>query len=188
MPKEMPKPTGKQCVEGTDQTICDKQHPGNSQGQKPNNTPSDAWYKDMAKQMYEMQQALDGMVTWSGTHDRQTMNYSMWLRSIVQQYYSYGYEPDHTPRSYSFGRMSRGDYNYYYYYWVQPIYYELLYKLMAYRVRSPADTTYMPYLRAVSQNYHDLVRCNYGFNGNDGGAQDDSHAVSAESAIGLVAQ
>jgi hypothetical protein len=184
-PKEMPQPTGKQCTEGADQSQCDKMHMGNEQGKKPTNTPSDAWYKDMAKQMYELQQALDGMIAWSNARDPMITYYSKWLRGVVQQYYSYGYEPVYAPRRYSFGPMSRGDYNYYYYYWVQPLYYALMYRVVAYRIQYPRDASYLPYLGGVALNYHDLVRCNYGFNGDDQAALEDSQAYSIEAAVGL---
>jgi hypothetical protein len=187
-PPAMPEPTGKACTQGANQTNCDPNHPGDAAGRKPGNTPGDAWYKDMAKQMYELQQALDPMITWSATQSPQMAYFGKWMQSVIQEYYELGFNPNGTPRKYDYGRMTRGDYNYILVYWVQPIYYNILYTASDYystHAGSSEISQYRKLLSPVVSNYHDLVRCNYGFNGDDNGALEDSEAYPVESRAGL---
>jgi hypothetical protein len=84
--------------------------------------------------------------------------------------------------------MTRGDYNYYFYYWVRPIYFSLLYYSTQYYESHRGDSQipyYKDMLYKVSSSYHPLVLCNYGFNGNDMGSREDLRAKRAEDRAGL---
>src|SRR5690606_34837655 len=103
------------CVEDEDEEDCDPEYPG--EGKHPGNKPGPAWYDDMAYRMYEMQESLEGMEEWSSKYDHPYINYyARWMKSVMQQYYALAYY-DGKPREYSYGKMTRGAYNYYYYYW-----------------------------------------------------------------------
>lgn len=179
-------PEGLPCVEGEDQSNCDPGHPGDPEGKRPGNEPPEVWFDDMAMQMFELQEGLDDMAEWSARHDRYIYYYARWLKSVVQQYYALGYGPGGNPRQYSFGPMTRGDFNYYHYYWVRPLYFNLLYYGAQYYNRGgPQIPDYLDMLQGVASSYHSLVLCNYGFNGNDRGSREDLRAQAAEARAGL---
>jgi hypothetical protein len=187
-PPPLPQPTGKACTQGQDQSDCDPNHPGDAAGRRPGNTPGDAWYRDMAKQMFELQEALDPVIAWSSKEAPQMAYFAEWMQSLVQQYHELGFHPNNNPREHAHGRMTRGDFNYILVYWVQPVYYNVLYSASDYyraHAGSPEISEYRRMLDPVMSNYHDLVRCNYGFNGNDKGALEDSEAYPVESSAGL---
>lgn len=186
-PPPMPAPDGKACTKGPDQKDCDPGHPGNEKGAKPGNKPPDAWYTAMAGEMYNLQQSLEKMSSYSQTRDTILSYYSTWALSVTQQYYSLGFR-DGVPISYPYGRMTRGDFNYYFFYWLQPIYYNILYQAADYYRVHSRETNIVEYkekLRKVVSSYHGLVKCNYGFNGNDNGALEDSEANAEEAAAGI---
>lgn len=181
-------PEGLDCVAGEDQSDCDPDHAGNDAGKRPGNEPPNAWYDDMAEQMYNLQEGLDAMADYGAQHDPYVGYYATWMKSVVQQYYALGY--DHgKPREYSYGRMTRGDFNYYYYYWLRPIYFSLLhYSALYYQSHydSPHVSRYQAALYEVVEGYHGMVACNYGFNGDDADAREDLQARQAEQNAGLV--
>lgn len=189
-PKEPPPiaaPQGKPCKSGPDQKVCDPGHPGNPEGKKPGNKPPDAWYTAMAGEMYNLQQGLEKMSTYSSRYDSNVNYYTEWLTSVIRQYYELAYYRG-APRQYSFGRMTRGDFNYVLFYWVQPIYYNLLYQASDYyrsHYRESHMSEYKSAMKSVSSAYHGLVKCNYGFNGEDSGALEDSEAQEFEATAGI---
>lgn len=187
-PPPIEPPGGLACTAAANQSDCDPAHPGGPEGKRPGNKPPRGWYKDMAKQMYELQGDLQQLSTWGKSHDPLVHYYATWMTSVVQQYYALGFHANGSPRSYSYGPMTRGDFNYYYYYWVQPIYYSLLYYSAQYysaHTSSPQIPYYRSYLSNVASSYHDLVACNYGFNGDDEGAREDMKAKRREAQAGL---
>jgi hypothetical protein len=191
-PKEPPPiaaPEGKPCKSGPDQRECDPDHPGSPEGKKPGNKPPDAWYTAMAGEMYDLQQGLEKVSNWSSRHESTVHYYSEWLQSVTQQYYESAYH-DGVPRQYPFGRMTRGDFNYILFYWVQPIYYNLLYQASEYYRSHSSESHISEYksaMKSVSSAYHGLVKCNYGFNGEDSGALEDSEAQEFEATAGISA-
>lgn len=181
-------PAGLDCIAGMDQSVCDPGHAGDDAGKRPGNTPPDAWYDDMALQMYNLQEGLDDMADWGARHDPYIGYYATWMKSVVQQYYAVGYGPGGKPRHYSYGRMTRGDFNYHYYYWVRPIYYSLLYYSVSYYETyygRPEIYEYQNKLSHVVASYHGLVLCNYGFNGDDAESREDLTAYAVEDAAGV---
>jgi len=181
-------PEGLDCVAGDDQSDCDPGHEGDDAGRRPGNEPSDEWYGDMALRMYVLQESLDDMSEWAEEHDPYVAYYVVWMKSVVQQYYSLGYDHSGKPREYSYGRMTRGDYNYYYYYWVRPIYLTMLhYSAYYYKSHrhSPDLYEYEEALAQVAGSYHMLVLCNYGFNGEDEDAREDLRVQLAEQNAGF---
>lgn len=175
-PQVIPPPQGLGCVEGTDQSVCDPSHPGGEQGQLPSNTPSSGWYDDMAKWMYGMQQSLGDLSEYGSKYSPRMEYYSKWLTSVTQQYYALGYTPYGKPRSYGHGHMTRGDFNYYHYYWIRPIYYSLLYYASQYYSTYGGSydlSEYKSLLWKVVWNYDALVRCGWGLDGDDKGARED---------------
>ncbi|HLT39070.1 MAG TPA: hypothetical protein VK034_22455 [Enhygromyxa sp.] len=186
-PPRIEPPEGLDCIEGDDQSDCDPDHEGDDHGRRPGNKPGDAWYRDMAEQMYNLQESLDDMADWGADHDPYVEYYAVWMRSVVQQYYALGYDKG-KPRKYSHGRMTRGDFNYYYYYWVRPIYFTMLHYSAYYyksHIRSSDVEIYREVLHEVVESYHGLVLCNYGFNGDDEDAREDLRAQLAEQAAGF---
>lgn len=187
-PPRLEPPKGFDCVEdenGENGESCDPDHPADD---PPGNKPGPAWYQDMAYRMYELQESLEGMQSWAAGEDRNIYYYATWMKSVVQQYYALGYDEQGDPREYSYGKMTRGDFNYVYYYWVRVIYYNLLYYSADYyqkHYQQPMIYEYKQRLKKVSESYHPLVLCNYGFNGDDQGAREDLSARSAEEAAGL---
>jgi len=188
VPPEIPEPQGMACVEGQDQSICDPNHPGGPQGQMPGNEPGDAWFQDMAMQMYGMQQALQDMAAWSQGQASTIHYFSEWLLSVTRQYYAMGYTPSGQPRMYPFGRMTRGDFNYIMYYWIKPLYFNLLYQGAQFYTAHASMAELAPYkqkLYQVAVSYHRLMACNYGLNGADKGARQDMEARESELAAGM---
>lgn len=192
-PEPIPPPEGLDCIaedggEEEDQSDCDPDHPGNPDGDHPGNTPSSAWYDDMAMRMYYLQEDLEQMSAWADSHSLYIYYYSMWMMSVVQQYYAVGFYPSGDPREYPYGYMTRGDFNYYLYYWVRPIYYSLLYYSAQYynsHLGEPQIPEYQQLLSNVASSYHPLVACNYGFNGDDTGAREDTSAYEREADAGI---
>lgn len=187
-PELIPPPEGLQCS-AADEDVCDPDHPGNAAGKQPNNEPPPSWYDDMAEQMYNLQESLDDMSKWGADHDPYIEYYALWMRSVVQQYYALGYDYSGKPHDYDYGPMTRGDYNYYYYYWVRPIYLTMLHYCGYYyesHWQSPDLYRYQTMLGEVVDSYHALVKCNYGFNGDDEGAREDLYAQMAERNAGLL--
>ena len=178
-------PAGLACVEEDDQSVCDPDHPADK---PPGNTPSKAWFNDMSFRMYELQESLDDMASWASGQDVYIYYYSTWMKSVVQQYYALAYDAPGKPHQYPYGPMTRGDFNYVYYYWVRVIYFSLLHYSVEYYDRhqgSPQIPQYLDRLGDVSSTYHPLVLCNYGFNGDDQGAREDLTARAAEARAGL---
>jgi hypothetical protein len=184
-PEVIEPPEGLDCVDGEDQSDCDPEHEGSDDGKRPGNNPPDVWYDDMAEQMYDLQESLDDMADWGMKHDTHVGYYATWMKSVVQQYYALGYGPSGKPRSYSHGRMTRGDYNYYYYYWVRPIYYSMLYYAAEYYESHTEVSEYETLMYEVARSYRSMVRCNYGFNGDDADAREDLFMQKAEQRAGV---
>jgi hypothetical protein len=184
-PPPIEPPEGIGCTKGDDQSDCDPDHPAD---EHPGNNPKPAWYSDMAYRMYELQESLEEMSTWASGEDPYIYYYSTWMKTVVQQYYGMGYDDHGKPREYPYGKMTRGDYNYVYYYWVRPIYYSLMYYSAEYYEEhkyEPQIPEYKERLGYVAESYHPLVSCNYGFNGNDKGSREDTSAKAAEGRAGL---
>ncbi|HWN66554.1 MAG TPA: hypothetical protein VNM90_02880 [Haliangium sp.] len=178
-------PEGIACNEEGDDEDCDPGHPADKH---PGNKPQPAWYSDMAYRMYELQESLEEMSAWASGEDSYIYYYSTWMKSVAQQYYALGYDDDGEPREYPYGKMTRGDYNYVYYYWVRPIYYSLMYySAQYYEVHKyePQIGEYKKRLGYVADSYHPLVLCNYGFNGDDKGSREDLAAKKAEGRAGI---
>ncbi len=187
-PPPIAPPEGKRCTSEPDQSVCDPGHPGNPEGVKPGNTPPDAWYSAMAGEMYDLQEGLEKMSAWSSSHNAGLLRYYCeWLQSVTQQYYEIAFSGG-GPRQYPFGRMTRGDFNYVLFYWVQPIYYNVLYQAADYyrgHAHESHMSEYMSAMQGVASAYHGLVKCNYGFNGRDSGALEDSQAREFEIRAGI---
>lgn len=66
------------------------------------------------------------MSEWARVNDRHVYYFSTWLMSVTQQYHALAYTPDGPPRSYTFGQMTRGDFNQIYCYRVRPVYFNLI--------------------------------------------------------------
>lgn len=187
-PPIIPPPEGLACIEGPDQSVCDPGHPGGAKGELPSNTPPSPWFDDMASWMFGLQESLDDLSDFGQQHSPLIDYYATWLMSVTQQYYALAFLPEAVPRSYPFGTMTRGDFNYYYYYWVRPIYYSLLYYAAGFyeaHVGGHYVPTYVSLLSSVSWNYHALVRCNYGLDGDDKGAREDLAVRELEASAGL---
>lgn len=193
-PPPLGDPLGRDCTEGEDQSNCDPDHPD---GKPPSNTPGPAWYDDMHQRMYDLQESLDDMIEWAEGEDDPDIEamcyYATLMQALVQQYYALAYDSSGEPRQYPFGKMTRGDYNYFFYYWVRPIYY---YGLLYYAVRyyeenqdegalKSQNDEYLEHLDHVVQAYHPVVLCNYGFKGDDKGAREDLDAQAAEERAGV---
>lgn len=184
-PEVIPPPGDLGCIEGADQSICDPGHPDD---QPPGNTPSPEWFNDMSARMYYLQESLHDLATWASGQDLYIYYYSTWMKSVVQQYYALAYDAPGEPHQYPYGPMTRGDFNYVYFYWVRVIYFSLLHYSAEYHDShqgSPQIPQYRALLGNVSATYHPLVLCNYGFNGDDQGAREDLTARAAEAAAGL---
>jgi hypothetical protein len=184
-PPRLEPPKGMDCDEDDEEDSCDADHPDDK---KPGNKPGPAWYRDMSYRMYELQESLEEMSSWAAGEDQNIYYYATWMKSVVQQYYALAYEPGGKPREYPYGKMTRGDYNYVYYYWVRVVYYNLLYYSADYydaHKHEPQIPDYKRKLGKVASSYHPLVLCNYGFNGDDKGAREDLGARDHETRAGL---
>lgn len=187
-PTVIPPPQGLACIEGADQTVCDPSHPGGPQGAVPGNEPQRPWFDDMATWMFGMQESLGDLSAFGQEHSPLIDYYATWLTSVTQQYYALAYLPDASPRPYGFGPMTRGDFNYYYYYWVRPIYFSLLHYAAEYYVEHAGSTeigAYEGLIGSVAWNYHALVRCNYGLDGDDKAAREDVSGEDLERTAGV---
>lgn len=188
-PPLIPPPQGLACTEGVDQSVCDPSHPGGPGGALPGNTPPPGWFDDMATWMFGLQESLDGLSDFGEQQQAPLIDYyATWLMSVTQQYYALAFLPDAHPRPYGFGPMTRGDFNYYYYYWVRPIYFSLLHYATDYyaaHLGSPGIGAYENLIGSVAWNYHALVRCNYGLDGDDAGAREDLSAEDLERTAGV---
>jgi hypothetical protein len=187
-PEIIPPPEGMDCIDEDDQSDCDPDHAGDAAGKHPGNTPPDAWYDDMAEQMYNLQEGLEDMADWGAEHDPYVGYYAVWMKSVVQQYYALGYADKGEPREYSYGRMTRGDFNYYYYYWVRPTYFSLLhYSAQYYESHryGPGIYEYQFLMYEVASSYRGMVLCNYGFNGEDDESREDLQAELAQERAGV---
>jgi hypothetical protein len=184
-PPPIEPPEGMACSEDDDESDCDPGHPGDKH---PGNKPKPEWYSDMAYRMYEMQESLEEMSVWASGEDQYIYYYATWMKVVVQQYYALAYDAHGQPREYPYGKMTRGDYNYVYYYWVRPIYFSLIYYSAQYYEShryEPQIGEYKERLGDVADSYRPLVLCNYGFNGDDEGSREDMAAKQAEARAGI---
>lgn len=187
-PPPIEPPEGLECAEGEDQGEEEDCDPGHPDDEHPNNHPGPAWYDDMAYRMYELQESLEDMSSWAASEDVYIYYYARWLMAVVQQYYALAYDGQGEPREYPYGKMTRGDFNYVFYYWVRPIYYSLMYYSAEYYEENedePQIPEYQQRLGDVADSYHPLVLCNYGFNGDDDGSREDLSVRNVEARAGI---
>jgi hypothetical protein len=157
------------------------------------NDLSDEWFSAMHGEIYYAQQYTRDLKNWAYDYHPQIYFYASWLDYLYDQYYYAHYDDRGQPRSYGYGRPTRGDFNYAYYYWIRPVYKQILSYSASYydtyRYNSGHGHKFYAYkrsLKKVMDRYHSFVRCNYGFNGNDSQAQDDTELLELEAATGVA--
>ncbi|HYX34277.1 MAG TPA: hypothetical protein VE954_14335, partial [Oligoflexus sp.] len=104
------------------------------------NKPSDDWYKDMYKQLYDMKEAAYYVKKWGQDKSHSKVySYAHWLEKSLNHYMKETYEyknGQYYPKRYRYNSYSyyatRGDHNYYYYYYVRPIYYQIYREIAQY--------------------------------------------------------
>jgi hypothetical protein len=156
------------------------------------NSLGDDWYPAMHGDIYFFQEQVKKLMDWSKDYHHGIYHKAHWLNFLIEKYYFSCYDQHGKARWYNYGRCTRGDFNYYYFYWIRPVYYNLLrqsadyyreYKHKhshAHKVRE-----YKGYIKEVVYKYHRFTKCNYGFNGDDNRAQDDVEAGSFEDDLGV---
>jgi hypothetical protein len=185
--------------------------PSNPQHPDPNvgNRPPASWYTDMYHEVYDSSYYYSKMERWAyheytRTHSQDAYNlyvYAAYLRYYTTQYFwtFYEYGSDHKtiqPKYYSrWGyHATRGDYNYAYHYYIRPVYREYVRYASYYYNRHYRDRDYnydygygkySDHAYYASKHYHSYVKCNYGKNGTDPQAKDDTEMASWEQSAGI---
>jgi hypothetical protein len=156
------------------------------------NTPPESWYQDMHGAIYYGQQSTRDFKNWSYGKSSEIYKYAHKLDQYYDNYYWNAYGHDGRPTRYSWGYASRGDFNYGYYYYIRPIYVKVLYAAKAYYKSHYSNgysyeynTYYKPLIQKFVYQYHYLTKCNYGKNGNDPKAADDTEVQGLEAELGL---
>ncbi|MFW7381076.1 MAG: hypothetical protein ACOH5I_19830 [Oligoflexus sp.] len=145
------------------------------------NHPSKVWYQDMYKSLNDMKKSAYQMASYSKSYE--VSYYSDWLYQALDQYMNQTYVYDYNqyyPRYYSKWKYyaTRGDHNYFYYYYVRPLYYQTLRELA--KLPNSEAAIYQRYTRQFIKSYRYYTRCNYGHNGNDPRAAWDDEAIPFE--------
>jgi hypothetical protein len=155
------------------------------------NALTDDWFTAMHGDIYYMQQHVQQLKSWAHNYNHQIYRHADWLNYLLTQYYEKHYDQHGRPRWYHYGRSTRGDFNYEYYYWLRPVYRRLLCHAAEYyreyrhrNGHAHKVREYRGYMREVVYKYHRLTKCNYGFNGDDNRAQDDSEVAAEEDDLG----
>lgn len=192
-PPPLPPPTGKPCRIEPDQLICDPGHaPDPTTGKVPDNNPGQPWRTDMSQQMRDLQTELDEVMDFSSRMQQPEMLFhAEWLQSVLQLSFWDMFSAFGVPKVYPFGAPTRGDFNYHYYHFMRPIYYNLIYRAQdfysayEYYLSEAEYTEYVSVMSSLSETYHAFTRCQYGFNGADTEALEDSDAYSEEAKAGF---
>jgi hypothetical protein len=174
--------------------------PSNPQNPNPNvnNYPVYGWYGDMYQDIYYTSYYFQQVEYWAYNEYYRTgykevydlYIYAGYLRTAMTEYYWSFYDEYHQPKQYGWGYGSRGDFNYGYEYWIRPLYFQFLnYGYKYYHKYSKYKNfdykNYHNYMYYAGRYYHDYTRCNFGLDGNDTGAKDDTEAFSLEQAAGF---
>jgi hypothetical protein len=158
------------------------------------NTPAPAWYNDMWTQIYYSNYYFSQLEYWA--YNEYASNhyyevyivyiYAAYLRTLMDQYY-WNYYDQQGPKYFPWGWATRGDFNYGFYFWVLPVYHELL--VYAYNYHSKyhpyPSSPYYTHLRNAANQYHKFANCEGGADGADVYAQPDQDAYNLEHALGL---
>jgi hypothetical protein len=155
------------------------------------NKPSDAWYKDMHQQLYQMKEAAYHVKKWGKDKSHSKVYaYGHWLEKSLDHYMKYTYEyknGQYYPKHYKYKNYSyypsRGDHNYYYYYYVRPIYYQIYREIAHYPHKK--DSYYKSTFSHFSKRYKYYTRCNYGYNGDDLKSSFDNESEIFEANAGI---
>jgi hypothetical protein len=150
----------------------------------PNKPPMD-WYKDMYKQLYDMQQHAQHMQ--KGYYSHELTYYASYLYYVLDKLYASTYVSYGQPKQYAWGYPTRGDFNHVYYYWIRPLYKKMVYHSAHYY--NSLDPYYYPSYKQnfypMYDGYHSLTRCMFGQNGNDPKAEDDTEWTKLEASAGF---
>src|SRR5262249_52792142 len=116
--------------------------------------------------------------------------YAGYMRTAMTAYYWSYYDQYQKPKHYNWGYPSRGGFNYGYEYWIRPLYYQYVkYAYNYYHKYSKYHNFdyngYHDNMYYAAHYYHYFTRCNYGKNGNDTVAKDDTEALANEQAAGV---
>lgn len=149
------------------------------------NTPSINWYNDMYRQLYDMQQHAQQVR--DAQYSDEISHYADQLYNVLEKVYLETYDSSGYPRDYEWGWATRGDLNFYYYYWIRPLYQRTLAYGVVYTHQDYSDDhgTYSQYFTALADGYHKLTRCMFGLNGDDVKAEDDTQVNFLEIAAGI---
>jgi hypothetical protein len=175
-----------------------------------NNYPSDSWYQDMYNRIYYSNYFYAQVEYVSYNEYYQTGDYdayniyviSSYLRYLMQEYYWNAYDQYGHAKYYSWGRATRGDFYYGYYFWIKVLHnylYEYAYKYYSKHYNWSGYDYYVDYVDQykvkhhekhnyfyeAARSYHELALCNDGFDGVDPQALDDTAAYSNEQAAGF---
>jgi hypothetical protein len=167
---------------------------GTSADSHVGNAVDDMWFNAMHGDIYYFQQHINELYDWSRNYNSNINKYSSQIRYYLDQYYFSCYDSSGHARWYNnqYGRCSRGDFNYYYYYWIRPLYTKLIwYGADYYREyhnksgHSQHVHDYQRYMKDTVYYYHHFTKCNYGINGDDPKAVDDTTVFGVEDDLGI---
>ena len=155
------------------------------------NNLTDDWYESMHGDIYYFQQHIKQLKDWSKDYNYNVYKYASWISYILDESYYKHYDQHGRARWYSYGKPTRGDFNYAYYYWVRPLYKKLLWHSAEYyrehkhkNGHAHKVREYKGYIKEVVHKYHRFTKCNYGFNGDDARAADDTEVRADEQNLG----
>lgn len=170
--------------------------PGNPQHPNPNvgNKPPLPWFQNsFYPEVVALQNAANELYAWAYYNDPYSNMgyYASWLYSVMKSirnvtYFS-GYEPIFYPAWSHY--VTRGDLLYYNYWWVRPLYFQILREGAVYNANTypgePGRQDYLLKLIALKNAYHRFVICIHGRNGDDAEAADDTETVAFENDAGV---
>jgi hypothetical protein len=163
-----------------------------------NNYPPDPWYGDMYNDIYYTNYYFWLVEYWAYNEYYNTgypeaydvYIFAGYIRTAMTEYYWSLYDQYGHPRSFSWGRVTRGDFNYGFEWWIKPLYYQFLqyaynyyYKYSNYSGFDYAG--YHDHVYKAGRQYHDFCRCNFAKDGSDPKGKDDTQAFPLEKAAGF---
>jgi hypothetical protein len=158
------------------------------------NRPPLPWFQNsFYPEVAALENAVTGVYNWAYYNDSfaSISYYSGWLSSIMTNIrgvtYASGYDPIYYP---AWGYyVTRGDLLFYNYWWVRPLYFQILREAAIYNANTypgyPGRQEYLQALIRMKNAYHRFEICIHGRNGSDPDAADDDEVRSFEQDAGI---
>lgn len=158
------------------------------------NRPPLLWFQNsFYPEVVALENAVSELYNWSYYNDAWSNmdTYAYWLWNTVYQIRTYTYQSGYTPYFYPAWNyyVTRGDLLYWNYYWVRPLYFQILREGATYNSYStfddPNHAIYLQKLIKLRNAYHRFVICIHGRNGSDAEAASDTETQSFENDAGI---